>query len=254
MANLIEIAHKSHGKDAFSEARIEFHKDSIHFENALNLVCDSCRDDGGGNSLDDLPARRTQVLSDLRTSDVLENLSEVFNFLYLACSSSQFDLTIFNFLDVLCDLVPKDTEEGLNYRILIKSFKIRSSDFFSAAQLKKWIDETQEEMKQCSTMVQAQFYYSHGLYLAKTTFNAAKYQKLPTEKFKEAARLSEAGLEKDPQNATLKLILHYSMMSLAIQNTKCKDETRIDGGKNELIKVRFFCQTQMCIMSCLMPS
>ena len=231
--NLIEIARKSNQKDAFSDARKEFIADSVHFENALKIVCDDCRVIDG-ESREDLAARRDKLLSDLKATDLFENLFEVVFFLSFAFSSSQFDL-LFNFLDTLLDLIPKEAKAP-DLCATIKSFKIRSRDFFTEELCEQWIEEVKEDVADASTFVQAQVHYSHGLYTALTyNNNHATNQRLATEQFQEAANLTEAELQKHPLHTTLRILLHCSKKNLAIQKTKSKNVDLIKGGRNELV-------------------
>ena len=178
LQNLIEVAFKSHKKDSFAEARDEFVSDLPHYENALKLVCDICRSSRGNNNNNnnndadydnDNAASRDSLLRALEKSGILQNLSDVFNFLYHVFSSSQFDLFLVHFLDSLLDLIPKSTAEGvcpqgLSHHVVIKSHKIRSSDFFKQQELNGWIQDADREKENASALAKAHFYYSRGLY------------------------------------------------------------------------------------------
>ena len=169
LTNLIEISHKSHRRDSFAVARNEFIADLPHYESALKLVCEVCR--GGGNSESSNISNATNgdcenregLLALLEKNGVLANLSDVFNFLYHVFSSAQFELFLIHFLDSLLDLIPKSTASGLDHHVIIKSHKIRSSDFFKKEELTRWIEETANELEGASPIAKAHFYYSKVL-------------------------------------------------------------------------------------------
>merc|ERR1712142_74045 len=226
-----------HRRDSFAVARNEFIADLPHYESALKLVCEVCR--GGGNSESSNVSNATNgdcenregLLALLEKNGVLSNLSDVFNFLYHVFSSAQFELFLVHFLDSLLDLIPKSTASGLDHHVIIKSHKIRSSDFFKKEELTRWIEETANELEGASPIAKAHFYYSKGLYTAKTTFNAPRYQRKATESFTEAEKLTRSHCA---SNMACKTIMHYSQISLAIQLTKARDEKKINQGKNDL--------------------
>ena len=217
LKNLVHISEKSHKKNQFSDARSEFLVDSLHFESALALIE---TEQGEG----DIRQRLRDILQNFADPWIL---AYVLNFLNHVFYSSQFDLLI-SFIDTLLELIPKEPGNGLDVHVIVKSHKIRGAESEARKKVDEWILEASHDLQDATNFAKAHFLYAQGLHVAKNK-KFKKDQKKATEFFKKAAELIRF-----PKNDSEKVILHYSQMSIAIQQTKCKDSKSNDAGKKEL--------------------